>query len=38
MLDLAKKEQVELINFEVSGSVEVSISHPTIKYIHITKA
>ncbi|MGE4385325.1 MAG: DUF362 domain-containing protein [Endomicrobiaceae bacterium] len=38
MLDLAKEEQVELINFEVSGSVEVSIDHPAIKYIHITKA
>ncbi|MDD2524153.1 MAG: DUF362 domain-containing protein [Endomicrobiia bacterium] len=38
MLDLAREEQVELINFETAGSIEVSISHPTIKYLHMTKA
>lgn len=38
MLSLAKEENVELINFETAGSVEVSITHPTIKHIHITKA
>ncbi len=38
MLQIAKEENVELINFENAGSVEVSIHHPAIKSIHVTKA
>ncbi|MBR4633215.1 MAG: DUF362 domain-containing protein [Elusimicrobia bacterium] len=38
MLQLAKEENVELVNFEACGCVEVSIQHPTIKQIYITKA
>ena len=38
MLQLAKEENVELINFEACGCVEVSIQHPNIKQIYITKA
>ena len=38
MLQLAKEEGVELVNFEACGCVEVSIQHPTIKQIYVTKA
>ncbi len=38
MAKLAQEENIELVNFETAGSVEVSITHPTIKYIHVTKA
>ena len=38
MLKIAKEENVELINFEACGCVEVSIKHPTIKQIYVTKA
>jgi len=38
MLQMAKEENVELINFENVGSAEVSIQHPTINQIHVTKA
>ncbi|MBQ4178553.1 MAG: DUF362 domain-containing protein, partial [Elusimicrobia bacterium] len=38
MLQLAKEENVELINFEACGCVEVSVQHPNIKQIYITKA
>lgn len=38
MLQLAKEENVELVNFETCGFVEVSIQHPTIKQIYVTKA
>ena len=38
MLQLAKEENVELVNFEACGCVEVSIQHPNIKQIYITKA
>ena len=38
MLKLAKEENVELVNFEACGCVEVSIQHPTIKQIYVTKA
>lgn len=38
MLKIAEEEKVELINFENVGSAEVSIQHPTIKQIHVTKA
>ena len=38
MLQLAKEENVELINFEACGCVEVSVQHPTVKQIYVTKA
>ncbi len=38
MLQLSKEENVELVNFEACGCVEVSIQHPTIKQIYVTKA
>ncbi len=38
MLQLAKEENVELINFEACGCVEVSVQHPKIKQIYVTKA
>lgn len=38
MLDMAKEENVELVNFEKCGSIEVSVQHPTIKQICVTKA
>ena len=38
MLQLAKEENIELINFEACGCVEVSIQHPNIKQIYVTKA
>ena len=38
MMQLAKEENVELINFEACGCIEVSIQHPTVKQIYVTKA
>ena len=38
MSQLAKEENVELVNFEACGCVEVSIQHPAIKQIYVTKA
>lgn len=38
MLRMAKEENVELLNFEKCGSIEVSVQHPTIKQICVTKA
>ncbi len=38
MLAMAKEENIELVNFEKFGSIEVSIQHPTIKQICVTKA
>lgn len=38
MLAMAKEENIELVNFEKCGSIEVSVQHPTIKQICVTKA
>lgn len=38
MMQLAKEENVELVNFEACGCIEVSIQHPTVKQIYVTKA
>ncbi len=38
MLQLAKEENVELVNFEACGCIDVSVQHPTVKHIYITKA
>lgn len=35
---LAKEENVELVNFETVGCKEVSIQHPTINQVYISKA
>ena len=38
MLQVAKEEGAELINFETVGSVELTVEHPTMKNIYLTKA
>lgn len=38
MAQLAKEENVELVNFETIGCAEVAIQHPTIKQVYISKA
>ena len=38
MFQLAEEENVELVNFEACGCVEVSVQHPTVKQIYVTKA
>ena len=38
MLQLAKEENVELVNFENVGCAEVSVCHPAIKQVYISKA
>jgi len=38
MLQVAKEENIELVNFETMGSVELAVEHPTIKNIYLTKA
>lgn len=38
MLQVAKEENVELVNFETVGSVELAIEHSAIKNIYLTKA
>ena len=38
MLQVAKEENAELVNFETVGSVELTVEHSTIKNIYLTKA
>jgi uncharacterized protein (DUF362 family) len=38
MKKLADEENVELVNFETIGAVEIEIHHPKIKSIHVSKA
>ena len=38
MFRLAKEENIELVNFETIGCSTVSICHPTIKQVYVSKA
>ena len=38
MFQLAKEENIELVNFETIGCSTVSICHPTIKQVYVSKA
>lgn len=38
MVQIAKEEDVKLVNFENVGSVELAIEHPLVKNIYLTKA